>query len=102
LRAPSSSGFMRVYRKRNMDLACEAYELVGTVSANQTFTDATVTNNVAYYYALSSVDGTGRESALSKASLAVPLSPPTGFSQCVEKLGTVPPDPIPPGWQYPW
>jgi len=101
LRAPSSGGNMRVYRKRNMDLACEAYEIVGTVYAGQIFTDATVTNNSAYDYALATIDATGRESVLSETALAVPLSPPTGFSQCVEKLGTVP-DPIPPSWQSPW
>lgn len=92
LRAPASGWTMRVYRKRNMDVACEAYELAGTVSGGQIFTDAAITNNAAYDYALANVDGTGRESALSPTALAIPLGPPTGFTQCVERLGSPPQD----------
>jgi RHS repeat-associated protein len=85
---PAGIQNVRVYRKRNVDVDCEAYELVGIASPTTAeVPDSAVVNAVAYDYALTYVDGLSRESKLSQATVGVPLGAPWGFRQCVELLG---------------
>jgi RHS repeat-associated protein len=79
---------LRLYRKRNVDLSCDSFELVKVLEpTSQEYTDGNVPNNVAYDYALTGVDAANHESAFSSAALGIPLAAPYGFTECTEDLG---------------
>lgn len=92
---PTAAGYgitnVRLYRKPNIELNCNAYELIaigGPSATVYSLPDGSVTNGVAYDYVLSNVDASGRESAFSRAALATPVGAPWGYRECVEKLGS--------------
>jgi len=72
-----------IYRRPNANRACGAYlrvgEMTGTWQAS--YPDATPPNNVAYDYAIS-IQYNGRESSLSRPTLAIPLARPRNVFQC--------------------
>jgi RHS repeat-associated protein len=76
----------RIYRKRNVDQGCSAYEYLDETQIDGSFTDATVQNGVSWEYALTNLDSSGNESAFSPVALAVPTSMPTGLTACIEEL----------------
>jgi RHS repeat-associated protein len=81
---------MRVYRKRNTDIGCESYEFAGDVAPSAgsvLFPDGTLSNGVAYDYAVTSLRPDGLESGYSPTALGIPLKAPTRVSQCIEDLG---------------
>jgi len=93
-----------IYRKPNAQLSCGTFQLVtqifspgllcsgGTCTedwgATTTFdvTDGSVTNNMAWDYAVASRDRNLNESAMSEAALAIPVAAPKDFRQCVEAI----------------
>jgi len=80
-----------VYRKRNVDQSCHAYEYLGTLSPTGEFPDGAVTNGLAWDYALSHVVGDGGailESAFSEPAVAIPVARPRGVTSCIEELPT--------------
>ena len=84
--APTCKAYA-VYRRLNVEQSCLDYVRVGTVAmdasrALYTFEDITVTNAVAYEYALTLVDTTGREGAFSSSALAVPLETVKDVYRC--------------------
>jgi fibronectin type 3 domain-containing protein len=92
---PADINVVRVYRKPNVDLACDQYLLHGetTILGAQEYIDRSVLNNLAYDYAVTFVDTQNRESAFSPAALAIPVGAPWSQSECYEEIPwTVPGD----------
>jgi len=74
-----------IYRKLNAEPSCGAYQQVGSVAVNANplqFTDLSVTNNLAWDYAVVSRNSVGNESGLSESALAIPTSPPLNYREC--------------------
>src|SRR2546427_2298038 len=81
---------MRLYRKRNADVACENYELIQTanrVAPYTDFSDGTVSNNLAFDYVATNVSTNG-ESGFSKPAQAFPVQAPATYRECTQNLGT--------------
>ncbi|HYV85095.1 MAG TPA: RHS repeat-associated core domain-containing protein [Patescibacteria group bacterium] len=73
-----------VYRRLNATRSCSDYVPIGQISGgvwSQTFSDPTPANNMAYDYAIS-VRYQGRESSLSRQTLAIPLARTQNYFMC--------------------
>jgi len=80
---------MGLYRKRNIDVACENYELVQTVArttGSTDFIDGGVSNNLAYDYVVTNISTNG-ESGFSKPATAFPVQAPASYHECTQNLG---------------
>jgi len=77
---------VRVYRKRNVDQSCDAYEYLDDLPSNGVFPDSGVTNGMAWDYALSNVNSSDQESQFSTPTLAMPVAAPQGVTRCIEEL----------------
>jgi len=77
-----------IYRRLNMERNCLDFKKIGTVvmdewsAGNYSFVDTSVTNAIAYEYALTIIDESGREGAFSKISMAVALETPKDVYRC--------------------
>jgi YD repeat-containing protein len=76
----------RIYRKRNVDLGCPAYQFVNETTSGGDFTDAAVQNAVAWDYVLTNLDDAGNESAFSPTAVAIPTATPKAVDTCIEEL----------------
>ncbi len=105
-----------IYRKPNAELSCGTYQQVGQISSQGStcsnnpvactqdsqcgagtcnenwgsttfdYTDGTVTNNMAWDYAVASRDRNLNESAMSETALAIPVAAPKDLRECVEEV----------------
>jgi RHS repeat-associated protein len=82
---PAGVAKVLLYRKRNVDQACSAYEYVDEATNGKLLADS-VENGLAWDYALSGVDASGNESAFSSPALATPVAIPQGVTSCIEEL----------------
>jgi YD repeat-containing protein len=98
--------YVRVYRKRNIELTCDYYQFIGEFAtieqrclgagADQTcyleVPDVGLPNTVAYDYAVTHVDHQGRESYYSTTALAAPVAKLTNYRECIDAVGPAPAD----------